>query len=162
MTNPCFECGQSAECDHHVVPQSKGGTKTVPLCGACHARAHHKDKNMSTGKLTRDALAALKAKGVKLGASLPQCRNLTEDARIKGARTAGTRRTAAAIADQGDIASVASELRAAGRSLRDIARHLNGEGYPTRDGKEYNPETPEGGWQATQVKRVLDRAAKGA
>jgi len=107
------------------------------------------------GERTKEALKILKARGVKLGTPA----NLTADARIKGARTSGERRTAKAIADQSDIASVASELRAAGRSLRDIARHLNGEGYPTRDGKEYDPETRKGGWQATQVKRVLDRAA---
>ena len=30
----CFECDMPAEHDHHVVPQSIGGTKTVPLCAA--------------------------------------------------------------------------------------------------------------------------------
>jgi DNA invertase Pin-like site-specific DNA recombinase len=108
------------------------------------------------GTRTKEALKILKARGVKLGTPA----NLTAAARVKGATVSGKRRTAKAIADQSDIASVALELRAAGRSLRDIARHLNGEGYPTRDGKEYNPETQEGGWQATQVKRVLDRAGR--
>ena len=108
------------------------------------------------GERTRECSKILKARGVKLGTPA----NLTDDARLRGARAAGRRRTAAAIADQSDIASVALELCAAGRSLREIARHLNGEGYPTRDGKEYDPETREGGWQATQVKRVLDRAAR--
>ena len=27
----CFECDVPAECDHHVVPRSMGGTKTVPF-----------------------------------------------------------------------------------------------------------------------------------
>jgi len=39
----CFECGEAAEHDHHVVPRSRGGTKTVPLCGPCHAKAHDMD-----------------------------------------------------------------------------------------------------------------------
>lgn len=36
----CFECGASADEYHHVVPQSVGGTKTVPLCGKCHCLVH--------------------------------------------------------------------------------------------------------------------------
>jgi hypothetical protein len=36
----CFECGSPAECDHHVVPRSMGGTKTVPLCESCHSKVH--------------------------------------------------------------------------------------------------------------------------
>jgi DNA invertase Pin-like site-specific DNA recombinase len=38
---------------------------------------------------TKAALAAYKARGGKLGAALPQCRNLTADARKKGAARAG-------------------------------------------------------------------------
>src|SRR5262245_3187289 len=38
---------------------------------------------------TKAALAAYKARGGKLGADLPQCRNLTQEARKKGARRAG-------------------------------------------------------------------------
>ena len=38
---------------------------------------------------TKAALAAYKARGGKLGAELPQCRNLTAEARAKGVRMAG-------------------------------------------------------------------------
>jgi DNA invertase Pin-like site-specific DNA recombinase len=38
---------------------------------------------------TRAALAAYRARGGELGASLPQCRNLTDDGRKLGARNAG-------------------------------------------------------------------------
>src|SRR5262245_49786371 len=38
---------------------------------------------------TKAALAAYKARGGKLGGELPQCRNLTSEARKKGARRAG-------------------------------------------------------------------------
>jgi len=41
--NGCFECGGLAEHEHHVVPESLGGTKTVPLCRSCHALAHGVD-----------------------------------------------------------------------------------------------------------------------
>lgn len=36
----CFECGRDAHHQHHVVPRSRGGTKTVPLCVDCHSKAH--------------------------------------------------------------------------------------------------------------------------
>lgn len=36
----CFECGAPATERHHIVPHSLGGTKTIPLCGECHAKIH--------------------------------------------------------------------------------------------------------------------------
>jgi len=36
----CFECGRQATNDHHVVPESRGGKRTVPLCDRCHRLAH--------------------------------------------------------------------------------------------------------------------------
>ena len=36
----CFECGKPSDIDHHVIPRSKGGTKTVPLCNKCHSIVH--------------------------------------------------------------------------------------------------------------------------
>ena len=38
--NVCFECGAPATERHHIVPASLGGTKTIPLCGTCHAKVH--------------------------------------------------------------------------------------------------------------------------
>ena len=38
--NTCFECGNLAEENHHVVPKSLGGTKTIPLCTLCHGKVH--------------------------------------------------------------------------------------------------------------------------
>ncbi len=58
----CFECGSEAEHQHHVVPKSMGGTKTIPLCSSCHAKVHDR-KSMSTGGLTKAALAHKKSKG---------------------------------------------------------------------------------------------------
>jgi len=49
----CFECGIEAETqEHHVVPRSYGGTKTIPLCLACHGKAHSR-KAMSHPELTK-------------------------------------------------------------------------------------------------------------
>ncbi len=55
--------------NHHVVPRSRGGTKTVPLCEGCHGKAHGLDEKTWTdhGKLTRAGLARAKVRGVKLG-----------------------------------------------------------------------------------------------
>jgi 5-methylcytosine-specific restriction endonuclease McrA len=39
----CFECGNSATENHHVIPKSLGGTKTVPLCSSCHMKVHGLD-----------------------------------------------------------------------------------------------------------------------
>ena len=55
--NQCFECGyKGAELHrHHVVPRSRSGTQTVPLCGICHAHAHHRNKNMTTSALVKES-----------------------------------------------------------------------------------------------------------
>lgn len=39
----CFECGEPKDDMHHVIPKSKGGTKTIPLCAKCHGLIHDKD-----------------------------------------------------------------------------------------------------------------------
>ena len=67
--NTCFECGYEDKHfhDHHVVPKSRGGTQTVPLCESCHSKAHHRDKNMNTSRLTREGLMRKKETGMIYG-----------------------------------------------------------------------------------------------
>ena len=36
----CFECGNPAEHNHHVLPKSLGGQNTIALCSKCHALIH--------------------------------------------------------------------------------------------------------------------------
>ena len=87
----------------------------------------------------------------KLGASLPQCRNLTDAGRVKGlARSAATRK-AAAVSAFADLVPFMTELRTEGLSLHAIAERLNADGQSTRRGSTWSP---------TQVKRVLDRATR--
>lgn len=60
--NVCFECGAPATERHHVVPASLGGTKTIPLCGKCHAKVHEingKRRNQLR-ELTKNSLAKRK------------------------------------------------------------------------------------------------------
>jgi DNA invertase Pin-like site-specific DNA recombinase len=95
---------------------------------------------------TKAALAAAKARGVKLGGK--RSTKLDDDARAMGrAVIAGRARQQAT-----DIAPTITELRAAGvTSLRAIASALNERGIPTASGA--------GEWQAVQVARVLARLA---
>lgn len=63
----CFECGSAGQChSHHVIPRSKGGTKTIPLCERCHGLVHGLDFT-NHGNLIKSGLAEARRKGVKLG-----------------------------------------------------------------------------------------------
>jgi DNA invertase Pin-like site-specific DNA recombinase len=86
----------------------------------------------------------------RLGASLPQCRNLTSEARAKGTAKSAASRRAAAIAAVEDLAPrMLAMWKEEKLSLRAIAKRLNEEGQETRKQKPWSPMA---------VKRVLDRA----
>jgi len=93
---------------------------------------------------TRAALAAKKAQGFQLGN--PQ--NLTEAARLKGAKVNSAR--ARDAKENRQAGNLALRCRRDGMTLRAICEELNGNGYTTRNGKAFHPTT---------VKRLLDRAA---
>jgi transposase-like protein len=62
----CFECDEPAEHKHHVVPKSKGGRRTLPLCTRCHSKVH--DKDLTTMRaLALEAMKRARASGVKFG-----------------------------------------------------------------------------------------------
>ena len=111
------------------------------------------DEARRVSERTKTALAALKAKGVKLGSARPGHWDGNEDARLKG--LAKARKVAAEVrsemADQAyaDIFTLVSDWRASGITLAGIAEKLNAEGHTTRRGKPWNP---------VQVSRVLERA----
>lgn len=107
------------------------------------------DEAKRISKRTKDALAAYKARGGKLGAELPQCRKLTMEARLKGSRKASEVRTKVAREAYTDLLPSVEGLRGEGLSLREIAGKLNAEGHTTRRGRPWNP---------VQVARVLQRA----
>ena len=70
MNDKCFECESTENLiDHHVVPESRGGTKTLKLCQICHGKAHHykSPRNISISELSREGLVRAKARGIKLG-----------------------------------------------------------------------------------------------
>ena len=65
----CWECEKETEHihEHHVVPRSRGGTKTVSLCMTCHGLAHHRKKGMSSSQLILDGLQKRKDRGERVG-----------------------------------------------------------------------------------------------
>lgn len=99
---------------------------------------------------TRAALTAYKARGGKLGASLPQCRNLTHEAGVKGAKAAGVVHAEQADEFNRYIAPRIREMRSSGMTLQAIADGLNADGIQTRRGKA---------WSHVQVLTVLKRYA---
>jgi DNA invertase Pin-like site-specific DNA recombinase len=97
---------------------------------------------------TKAALVAYKARGGRLGASLPQCRNLSQEARLEGSKRAAEVHRRNAAEAYTDVAGEMRSLRNSGTSLREIAKILNSDGQTTRRGKPWNP---------VQVQRVLTR-----
>jgi len=95
---------------------------------------------------TKAALAAAKARGVKLGGDRG---NLPAVARA-GASASVAMRAAKADQRAHDLGPMVRELQNGGASLRQIAATLNERKIPTARGGE---------WSAVQVKRVLDRHA---
>jgi len=102
------------------------------------------DEAQRISQRTKDALAAAKRRGVKLGGDrgvIPNARSHKASAEALHARTASR---------AADLAPIIKELQAAGKtSLRAIAEGLNAQGIPTSRG--------DGEWTATQVMRVLER-----
>ena len=52
----CFECGKLASENHHVVPKSRGGTKTIPLCAECHGLVHNIKRSPDLSALIKEGL----------------------------------------------------------------------------------------------------------
>lgn len=63
----CFECGSDVNIQyHHVVPDSLGGSQTIPLCSECHGKVH-KRKFVDISFLVKEGLRKKKEQGVILG-----------------------------------------------------------------------------------------------
>lgn len=66
----CFECGSNQDIHyHHIVPEIKGGTKTIPLCVICHGKVHNTDF-LKLKELLRIGMEKAKARGVYFGRPL--------------------------------------------------------------------------------------------
>lgn len=106
------------------------------------------DEARRISERTKAALAAYKARGGLLGSNHPKCREISRMAAKRGGPIGAKRVAEEARRAYADILPTMRQLRDAGYSLRQIAAHLNEADHVTRNGQQ---------WNATQVKRVLDR-----
>jgi DNA invertase Pin-like site-specific DNA recombinase len=97
----------------------------------------NEDEAEKISKRTKDALAAAKARGVKLGCPNPRAGGLASGA----ARREKTQRVAA------KAMPIITALRDAGASLRAVATKLNEAGVPSAMG---------GAWHATSVRNLIN------
>ena len=146
----CFECGAPAEHDHHVVPRSRGGTRTIPLCTSCHAKAHHRSGNMAHNRLTSDALRRKRRKGERVG-SIPWGFRLASDG-VALEPCPKERRIVDAVQRDG----------ARGLSRRAIAREVNAAGHVNRAGRPFTHVTIGNILKANPAPVLVERAARSA
>lgn len=132
----CFECGSEATTKHHVVPRSRGGVKTVPLCDECHGKAH--GRRMATRDLTREAIARKRQAGERIG-TVPFGKVLADDGQ-----------TLMDDATEVRVISRIVQMRKQGMTFREISDRLNADGIPTKKRK--------GKWQHTTVRGIIRSA----
>lgn len=118
-----------------MIPVALGGTKTVPLCERCHGLVHDRGFT-SISALTKKAMSDKRARGEHNGGRPPYGYRLLAPGSMW------------IVTDDHEqkVIAVALELRAAGRSLREIANALYEQGYRSRSGRPF---------QATQVMRMV-------
>ena len=143
----CCEINPATE-NHHIIPKSLGGKKTIPVCSSCHAKIHCMKDGQKTRRdnhsfLTKKGLERARKRGVKIGCP----GNLTNAGRKKGRLT----RSKKARTNKANIKATKFILLhiEKGYTITQIARKLNDQGYKTSRGK---------GFVHTTVRRLLDRA----
>jgi len=135
QTKQCFECGAPSSHDHHVVPKSFGGTKTIPLCERCHGIIH--DISFSNGginhsMLTMQGMKNQATKGYAIG-TVPLGYEMGEDGKLN------------MNASEQITIQIIHELAGRGMSVRKIAARLNDLRRPCRGNA----------WHKTTVHRIL-------
>ena len=121
----CFNCGDAASHQHHVVPRSLGGVATVPLCHACHGKAHGRAKGFrSTKELTAMALSRKKARGEVCGTS-PYGYSPAKDG------------TLVERSDEMTVVAVVKHMRLMRMSFERIVETLHRRGFRSRSGASY-------------------------
>jgi len=113
--------------------------------------AQHEARMIS--QRTKDALKAVKARGVKLGSHREGHWEGKEELRLEGLRKgrliAARVKAQAAASAYSDLVPQIIQMRNEGQSLRVIANKLNVEGQQTRDGKPFTAMT---------IHRIIQRA----
>ncbi len=120
----CFECGATDNLhNHHVVPRSLGGTKTIPLCPKCHGLVHSLD--YSTHHLTAKVQREKLARGEYIGGRPPFGFRNVDGVLVP-------------VPHEQDAARQARELRSEGRTLRAVAAELADRGILSRTGRKFD------------------------
>ena len=123
----CFECGEVRGLhNHHVVPRSLGGTKTIPLCERCHGLVHEKD--LRIGALTSRAMRKRLDAGQYIGGHAPYGFQNVNGLLVE-------------VPHELDAIRQARELRARPMTLRAVAAELESRGILSRAGKPFTPST---------------------
>ncbi len=148
-TKTCFECETTKDLQqHHVVPKSLGGTKTITLCYQCHMKVHGRDgKGMDHSRLTKEGIERRKAEGVKMGApkeTLEKARAISQEV-----RTAKSIRFAENLKQEIQRIIKEDSLKPKDVSLRKMCAKLNSRGVTTLTGKPFN--------NPTQIKQSLEK-----
>ena len=131
----CFECGSEAQENHHVIPKSRGGTKTIPLCSPCHGKVHNFRRSDNHAQLTREGLQRAKDRGVILG----KPENLSNESRKKGSEA--QKQKSKDNVNNKKALPLIIEKRKEGLSYGKIADLLNGMEYKSSRGKKFNDTT---------------------
>jgi hypothetical protein len=122
----CFECGEVRGLhNHHVVPRSLGGTKTIPLCERCHGLVHSLD--YSASGLTIKAQREKMARGEYIGGRPPYGFQNVNGLLVE-------------VPHELDAIRQARELRARPMTLRAVAGELEARGILSRTGRTFAAE----------------------
>ena len=124
----CFECEKTEDeieiHDHHVVPRSKGGTKTIPLCFECHALVHNR-KAVAIGQLIKESHQARKARGY-VATTPPYGMAVEDDGKL--------------VKDKGEdlVVRAVKRMRHLGYTWKRCADCLNEKGHYNRSGRPWS------------------------
>lgn len=123
----CFECGEVRGLhNHHVVPRSLGGTKTIPLCERCHGLVHEKDLRIAN--LGARKQKAMQERGEYIGGRPPYGFQNVNGVLVE-------------VPHELDAIRQARELRARPMTLRAVAAELEARGILNRVGKRFDAES---------------------
>ena len=142
----CFECEATQDLhEHHVVPKSRGGTKTVTLCHQCHMKAHGRDgKGLNHRKLTKEGMKTALEKRRLIDPNYKFGNPQIEIAQAKGRKAIQKRANRKAE----EYITLLSSLYEQTGSYNATARELNNLGIKTQRNKI---------WRAQTVSNMLNR-----
>lgn len=121
----CFECDGPGDHEHHVIPRSLGGTRTVWLCELHHGLVHEREF-LSHRELTRKGMERLRKLGKYTGGVAPYGFFIY----------AGELRP---HEQEQRVIARARDLHAKSLSLRAISDMLTEEGHLSRTGTPFTP-----------------------